>query len=235
MSIEPTSIDLKLAGYIREHASGRDEALRLVEEETEAMGELQKMQTAPEQAAFLEMLVRIGPGRRAIEVGTFTGYGAIRIARGLSEGGTLLCCELDPERAAIARRNLDRAGVREKVEIRVGPAIETILALPEEPAFDFAYVDADKTGYPDYYEALLPRMNPGGLITFDNVFMAGRILDSDPDDGTAAMQRLNDRLVGDARVDSVMLGMADGLTLARVRSPQVQSLRAGSGSAPSRY
>ena len=217
MSIEPTRIDLELAQYIRDHASGRDEALRLVEEETDAMGEIRKMQTAPEQAAFLEMLVRLGPGQRAIEVGTFTGYGAIRIARGLAEQGSLLCCKLEPERAEVARRNLDRAGVGTKVEIEVGPAIETIQNLPEEPAFDFAYVDADKTGYPDYYEALLPRMTPGGLITFDNVLMAGRILDHEPDDGTAAMQVLNDRLVEDDRVDSVMLGMADGLTLVRVR------------------
>ncbi len=217
MSIEPTPIDREMAEYIRAHASGRDETLRLVEEETDAMGEIRNMQTAPEQAAFLEMLVRLGPGRRAIEVGTFTGYGAIRIARGLTEDGQLLCCELDPERAAIARSNVDRAGVGEKVEIRVGPAIDTINALPGEPTFDFAYVDADKTGYPDYYEALLPRMSQGGLITFDNVLMNGRILDNEPDEGTAAMQRLNDQLVSDDRVDSVMLGMADGLTLVRVR------------------
>jgi len=206
-----------MAEYIRAHASGRDETLRLVEEETDAMGEIRIMQTAPEQAAFLEMLVRLGPGRRAIEVGTFTGYGAIRIARGLAENGRLLCCELDPERAEIARRNIDRDGVGDRVEIEVGPAIDTVNALPEEPTFDFAYVDADKTGYPDYYEALLPRMNQGGLITFDNVLMGGRILDADPDEGTAAMQRLNDQLTTDERVDSVMLGMADGLTLVRVR------------------
>ncbi|MDQ5895162.1 MAG: Class SAM-dependent methyltransferase [Actinomycetota bacterium] len=217
MSIEPTVIGVELAEYIRAHASGRDETLRLVEDETDAMGPERIMQTAPEQAAFLELLVSLGPGRRAIEVGTFTGYGAIRIARGLAEDGTLLCCELDPERAAVARRNVDRAGIGGKVEIRVGPAIETIRSLSEEPAFDFAYVDAEKTGYPDYYEALLPRMNPGGLLTFDNVFMGGRILDAEPDEGTAAMQGLNEQILGDARVDSVMLGMADGLTLARVR------------------
>ena len=217
MSIEPTRINEELALYIREHAGGRDEALRLVEDETAAMGDIQIMQTAPEQAAFLELLVRLGEGRRAIEVGTFTGYGAIRIARGLADDGTLLCCELDSERAGIARRNLDRAGVGQKVEIKVGPAIETIRALPEEPSFDFAYVDAEKTGYPDYYEALLPRMNQGGLLAFDNVLMAGLIVDSDPNEHVAAMQTLNDRLVDDERVDSVMLGMGDGLTLARVR------------------
>ena len=119
MSIEPTPIDREMAEYIRAHASGRDETLRLVEEETDAMGEIRIMQTAPEQAAFLEMLVRLGPGRRAIEVGTFTGYGAIRIARGLAENGRLLCCELDPERAEIARRNIDRDGVGDRVEIEV--------------------------------------------------------------------------------------------------------------------
>ena len=217
MSIEPTFIDQKLAAYIQGHASGRDRALLQVEDETEAMGDIRIMQTAPEQAAFLEMLVRLGPGRAAIEVGTFTGYGAIRIARGLEEDGRLLCLELDPERAEIARVNLDRAGVGAKVEIKIGPAIDSIRELAEEPAFDFAYVDADKTGYPDYYEELLRRMHPGGLITFDNVFMGGRILDADPDEGTAAMQGLNDLLVDDDRVDSVMLGMADGLTLARMR------------------
>ncbi|MBN8867147.1 MAG: O-methyltransferase [Solirubrobacterales bacterium] len=217
MSIEPTAIDAELAQYVRDHAGGRDSALRRVEEETAAMGSIQAMQTAPEQAAFLELLVRLGRGRRAIEIGTFTGYGAIRIARGLAEGGSLLCCELDPERAEIARRNVDRAGVGERVEIRVGPAIDSIRALPEEPTFDFAYLDADKTGYPDYYDALVPRMNPGGLIAIDNVFMGGRINAPDGDEGVRAVQGLNDRIVEDDRVDSVMLGMADGLTLARVR------------------
>lgn len=217
MSIEPTKIDSNLAQYVREHAGGRDEVLRQVEDETAAMGSLQRMQTAPEQAALLELLVRLGPGRQAIEIGTFTGYGAIRIARGLADDGRLLCCELDPERAKIAQRNLDRAGMAEKAEIRVGPAIETIRSLPQEPTFDFAYVDADKLGNPDYYEELLPRTQPGGLLAFDNVLMKGRILSDEPDEGTLAMQGLNDLLVDDDRVDSVMLGMADGLTLVRVR------------------
>lgn len=216
MSIEPTPIDSELAEYIRVHASGRDEALRLVEEETDAMGDIRIMQTAPEQAAFLEMLVRMGPGRRAIEVGTFTGYGAIRIARGLADDGTLLCCELDPERARIARANLDRAGVGSKAEIRVGPAIETIRELPEDPAFDFAYVDADKTGYPEYYEELVPRMYPGGIIAIDNVFMGGGITSASDDEGIIAVQGMNETILDDERVDSVMLGIADGLTVVRV-------------------
>ena len=213
MSLEPTPIDADLTAYIQAHASGRDEALTKVEEQTAAMGSIVMMQTAPEQAAFLEMLVKSVGARLALEVGTFTGYGAIRIARGLAPGGRLICFELEQERADIARANLDQAGVGDQVEIVVGPAIDGIRALPNEPGIDFVYLDADKTGYPDYYEELVPRLNPGGLLAIDNVFMGGRILDTDPDEGTAAVQGLNDRIMKDERVSSVMLGMADGLTL----------------------
>jgi caffeoyl-CoA O-methyltransferase len=214
MSIEPTPIDADLARYIQDHAGGRDEVLRRVEAETAALGELVKMQTAPEQAAFLEMLTRLVGAKFAVEVGTFTGYGAIRIARGLAEGGSLLCCELDPEWAATARANLDAAGVGERVEIAVGPAIDTLSALPQDPTIDFAYLDADKTGYPAYYEELVTRLSPGGLLAIDNVFMGGEILRPERD-GTVAMARLNNLIPEDERVDSVMLGMADGLTLVR--------------------
>lgn len=212
MSIEPTRIDARLAQYIRDHVSGRDESLRMVEEKTALLGDMAVMQTAPEQAALLEMLVRLSGADSAIEIGTFTGYGAIRIARGLAPGGRLLCCELDPERAAAARENLDAAGVGELVEIRVGPAIDTLRSLSSQPEFGFAYLDADKTGYPDYYDELIPRLVPGGLLAIDNVFMGGRIL-APEDEGTRAMAALNDRILEDERVESVMIGMADGLTL----------------------
>jgi caffeoyl-CoA O-methyltransferase len=214
MSLEPTPIDADLNRYIQDNVGGRDEVLRRVEAETAAMGELAQMQTAPEQAGFLEMLVRLSGAKFAVEVGTFTGYGAIRIARGLADGGSLLCCELDPERAAIARANLDAAGVGDQVEITVGPAIDTLRSLPAERTIDFAYLDADKTGYPDYYEELVTRLSPGGLLAIDNVFMGGEILAPERE-GTIAMAGLNDRILEDDRVDSVMLGMADGLTLVR--------------------
>jgi caffeoyl-CoA O-methyltransferase len=217
MSIEPTPIDAELAQYVRDHAGGRDEVLLRVEEETAALGDLAMMQTAPEQAAFLEMLVRLVGARFAVEVGTFTGYGAIRIARGLTPGGRLLCCEIDPDRAATARANLDAAGVGDRVEIAVGPAIDTLRGLPHDPPIDFAYLDADKTGYPDYYEELVTRLSPGGLLAIDNVFMGGEILRPERE-GTVAMARLNDLILEDGRVESVMLGMADGLTLVRRRS-----------------
>ena len=216
MSIEPTPIGAALARYIQDHTGGRDQVLRKVERETAELGDLAAMQTAPEQAAFLEMLARLSGAKRAVEVGTFTGYGAIRIARGLGEGGSLLCCELDPERAAMARRNLDAAGVGERVEIAIGPAIETLRSLPEEPSVDFAYLDADKTGYLDYYEELVARLNPGGLLAIDNVLLGGEVLNPEREAATA-LARLNDRILDDDRVDSVMLGMADGLTLAERR------------------
>ena len=214
MSTEPTPISPELNRYIQDHAGGRDEVPRKVERETAKLGDDAMMQTAPEQAAFLEMLVRLSGAKRAVEVGTFTGYGAIRIARGLGEDGSLLCCELDPERAATARHNLDAAGVGDRVEIAVGPAIETLRALPTDPTIDFAYLDADKTGYPDYYEELVTRLTPGGLLAIDNIFMGGEILKPERE-GTIAMARLNDLILEDERVDSVMLGMADGLTLVR--------------------
>jgi len=216
MSVEPTPITPELSAYIADHAGGRDAALLAVERETAALGELVAMQTGPDQAALLELLVRLTGARDAIEVGTFTGYGAIRIARGLAPGGRLLCCELDPRWADVARRNLDAAGVGERAEIRVGPALETLRGLAVEPAFDFAYLDADKSGYPDYYEELVARLRPGGLLAIDNVLMGGRVVDP-ADDGTRAVASLNDRALEDGRVDTVVLGMGDGLLLARRR------------------
>jgi caffeoyl-CoA O-methyltransferase len=214
MSVEPTPIDPKLARYIQDHAGGRDEVLRRVEADTAAMGDLARMQTAPEQAAFLEMMTRLAGVKFAVEVGTFTGYGAIRIARGLAPDGRLLCCEIDPDHAATARANLDAAGVGDQVEIEVGPAIETLRALPKDSQIDFAYLDADKTGYPDYYEEIVSRLCPGGLLAIDNVFMGGEIT-SPEGEGAIAMAGLNDSILEDDRVESVMLAVADGLTLVR--------------------
>jgi caffeoyl-CoA O-methyltransferase len=216
VSTTPTPIDEDLAAYVTAHAGGRDEVLRGVERETAELGSLANMQTSPEQAALLELLARATGARRAIEIGTFTGYGAIRIARGLGSDGSLLCCELEQRWAEVARSNVDRAGVGDRVEIRVAPALDTLRSLPVEPAFDLAYLDADKTGYPDYYDELVPRLLPGGLLAIDNVLMSGRVLEPAADaEGARAVAGLNDRIPGDDRVESVMLGMADGLTLVR--------------------
>ena len=217
MSTEPTPISPELSRYIQAHTGGRDEVLRRVERETAKLGDDAMMQTAPEQSAFLEMLVRLSGAKRAVEVGTFTGYAAIRIARGLDGGGSLLCCELDPERAAMARHNLDAAGVGDRVEMAVGPAIETLRAQPTEPTIDFTYLDADKTGYPDDYHEIVNRLNPGGLLAIDDVLMGGEALNPERE-GPAAIERLNEQILEDERVGSVMQGMADGLTLVQRRS-----------------
>lgn len=218
MSITPTPITEELAAYVVAHAGGRDDVLTGVERETEALGGKAVMQTSPEQAALLELLARMLGAERAIEVGTFTGYGAIRIARGLAPGGSLICCEIDQHWADVARRNVDAAGVGDRVEIRLGPALDTLGTLPPDPVFDFAYLDADKTSYPAYYAEIVPRLRPGGVLAIDNVLMNGRIVDPAEDDaGAHAVARLNDHILADDRVDSVLLGMADGLTLVRRR------------------
>jgi caffeoyl-CoA O-methyltransferase len=218
VSIAPTPITEELAAYVVAHAGGRDEVLTGVEHETGALGGLAVMQTSPEQAALLELLARMLGAKQAIEVGTFTGYGAIRIARGLAPGGSLLCCEIEQRWADVARRNVDAAGVGDSVEIQLGPALETLRALPAESTFDLAYLDADKDSYPAYYDELVERLRPGGVLAIDNVLMSGRILDPAEDDaGARAVAGLNDRILADDRVDSVLLGMADGLTLVRRR------------------
>ena len=156
--------------------------------------------------------------RRALEIGTFTGYSAICIARGLDEGGSLLCCEISERWAEVARRNLADAGLAERVELRVAPAIETLRSISPEPAFDFAFIDADKAGYHDYYEETLTRLRVGGVIVLDNVLMAGRVIDQSSDDeAVIAMRALNSAIASDVRVDCAMVGVADGLTILRKR------------------
>ena len=211
-----TALTPELHRYVVEHGARRDGAMLAVEEETEAMGDIAVMQTAPDQAALITLLVRSIGARRALEVGTFTGYGAIAIARGLLEDGELVCCELNPDYAQTAQRNLERAGLADRGRIEVGPALETLRALPTEPPFDFAYIDADKPGYPDYFERCLELLRPGGLVMLDNVLLGGRVLDPPGDDeSAAAIASLNEQLAADERVDVAMLGIADGVTLAR--------------------
>ncbi len=217
-----TALDDELHAYMVEHGARQDAVLARVQAETEAMGDIAVMQIAPDQGAFMTLLARSIGAREAIELGTFTGYSAICIARGLVPGGRLICCELSEEYAETAARNFEAAGVGERIEIRIGPALGTVRALPDREVFDVAFIDADKTGYPDYYEALLPRMRPGGLILLDNVLGAGRVLHPEDLEGdsaasVAAIRRINEVVRDDERVDVAMVGIADGLTLARKR------------------
>lgn len=209
-----TQVTQELADYLARHAR-QDDVLARVERETAELPNAM-MATTPDEAALLTMLARLVGARRALEIGTFTGYGAISIARGLAEGGSLTCLEVSDEFAEIARRNVESAGLAHRVEIRVGPADEALRAMPEEPAFDYVFVDADKSGYPTYYDLVLPRLVPGGLLLLDNVFLGGDVV-SPHDERTRTMDALNDRVTADERVDSVMIHVADGLTLVRKR------------------
>jgi caffeoyl-CoA O-methyltransferase len=214
-----TALTDDVHAYMVERGARQDDVLARLQEETERTeGDMAVMQIAPDQGAFMTLLTRAIGARRAIEVGTFTGYSAICIARGLPDDGVLIACEIDPDRAATAARWLDEAGVAERVEIRVGPASETLRSLPDGESFDLAFVDADKSGYPDYFEQCLARLRPGGLILLDNVLLSGRVLDPpEGDESAAAMAALNERLAADERVDLAMVGIADGITIARKR------------------
>jgi caffeoyl-CoA O-methyltransferase len=214
MALIKTEVTQEIVDYLARHA-GQDEVLERVARETAEMPNA-VMATTPDEAALFTMLARLVGARRALEVGTFTGHGAISIARGLDEGGRLTCLELDEEYAAIARRNLEDAGVADRVEIVVGPALESLRAMPAEPTFDYVFLDADKPGYPDYYEEIVPRLLPGGLLLIDNVLLSGAVTDPQRE-RDRIMDALNDRVTADERVASVMVLVADGLTLARRR------------------
>jgi caffeoyl-CoA O-methyltransferase len=209
-----TSRDAAIGEYLIRH-SRQDSVLERVAAQTAAMPNSQMM-SPPDEAALISMLARLVGARRALEVGTFTGYGAIAIARGLADGGRLTCLELSSDFAAIAQANLEAAGVADRVEIVVGPADESLRAMPEEPTYDFVYLDADKTGYPAYYDLILPRLVTGGLLLIDNVLLGGDVVDPQ-DSRSRVIDDLNNRITADSRVDSVMALVADGLTLVRRR------------------
>ena len=213
-----TALDENLHAYLVAKGARQDEVLARVQAETAAMGSIARMQIAPDQGAFLELLARSIGAREALEVGTFTGYSAISIARGLAAGGRLLCLELSEEYAALASRNLEAAGVADRVEVLVGPAEASLRALPERELFDFVFIDADKPGYATYFEEALSRTRTGGLILLDNVLQGGRVLAPESEDESAqAIAELNDRLAADERIDIAMVGIADGVTIARKR------------------
>jgi caffeoyl-CoA O-methyltransferase len=204
--------------YLVDHGTPPDAHQAGLIETTSGLGAVAGMQIAPEQGAFMELLTRLLDVRFAVEVGTFTGYSALCIARGLAPGGRLLCCDVSEEWTAIAREAWARAGVADRIELRLAPAIETLAALPASPAIDLAFIDADKPMYPRYYEAILERLRPGGVLLVDNVLWGGAVVDVDAtDENTVAIRAFNDQLAADDRVETVMLPLGDGLTLARKR------------------
>ena len=227
-----TALDEGLYEYLVERGTRQDDVLRRLAEETEGMGDIAVMQIGPDEGAFMTVLLKAMGARHAIEVGTFTGYSAICIARGLGDGGELVACELSEEYAEIARRYFDEAGVAGRIDLRLGPALDTLRAMPADESFDFAFIDANKDDYPAYYEECLTRVRPGGVIAIDNVLGAGRVLGPDPGDAMAqGIVELNERLASDERVDIAMVPIADGVTLALKREPPTSHAARG-GAAP---
>ena len=208
----------ELHDYLVAHGTPPDATLRELQEVTrDKVGGMSIMQVAPEQGSFLTWMTRLIGARLAVEVGTFTGYSALCIARGLAPDGRLICCDVSDEWTSIGRPYWEKAGVAERIDLRIAPALETLAALPEERAIDLAFIDADKTNYANYYELLLPRIRPGGVILVDNVLWSGSVVDeSNQEEQTNAIRAFNDKIASDARVEPVMLAISDGLTLIRV-------------------
>jgi caffeoyl-CoA O-methyltransferase len=211
------TLNQSIYDYVVAHGHNRDPLLAALADETaRQLGSVAGMQIAPEQGTLMTVLARMVNARSAIEVGTFTGYSAICVARALPPEGGLLCCDVNEAWTTIARRYWHRAGLAGRITLKLGPALETIRALPVRPSLDFAFIDADKENYLNYYEEILRRTRPGGLILIDNVLWNGAVLESrDKSADTRAIRELNDLIAQDERVDAVMLPVADGLTICR--------------------
>ena len=207
-----------LHDYVLAHTTAGDAVDGSLSDATRELGDVARMQVARDQGMFLSMLVSAVRPRLAVEVGTFTGASALAIARALPDGGRLLCCDVSEEWTAIARRHWEAAGVSDRIDLVIAPAIQTLRALPDDTPVDFAFIDADKTGYLAYYEELVPRLSDHGLLVVDNVLWSGRVMDPSVfDDETVALREFNSRVVADDRVDVVMLSVGDGVSVVRRR------------------
>ena len=216
MTRRSEQISLHLNAYLTAHSTPPDAILReLATETAERYPNEISLQVAPELGTFLTLLTRVSRGRSGLEVGTFTGYSSICIARGLGPGGRLLCCDVSEEWTSVARKYWEKAGLTDRIELRLGPALDTLRALPEEEAFDVAFIDADKIAYPKYWAEVVPRVRSGGVIMVDNTFSHGRVLDAGNDNPSViAVRAMNDQAAADERVELIMLPVGDGLTVA---------------------
>jgi caffeoyl-CoA O-methyltransferase len=207
----------ELRDYLVAHSiTPTAEQQAIVDATLERVPDVAIMQIPAEQGALMTFLARLVGAELAVEVGTFTGYSALSIALGLVPGGRLICCDVSEEYTSVGRPMWDAAGVGDRIEVRIGPAAETLAAMAAEPHIDLAFVDADKSGYLEYYELLLPRMKSSGLMVIDNVLQGGGVLDPrNHATNTEAIRRFNDHVAADRRSQVVMLNVADGLTLIR--------------------
>jgi caffeoyl-CoA O-methyltransferase len=217
MARRTVQLSPQLHDYLLAHSAPADPVLReLAAETARRFPAVAGLQIGPEQGTFMTLLARIAGARDAVEVGTFTGYSSICLARGLAAGGRLLCCDVSAEWTSVARQYWQQAGLADRIELRLGPAIETLRGLPAGPALDLSFIDADKPGYVGYWEEIVPRTRPGGIILADNTFFGGRVIDqADQDVTVRGIRDFNDHVAADNRVELVLLPVGDGLTLAR--------------------
>jgi len=213
----PVVNDPAIAAYTASHSTAPDEVQEaLIAATAERVGELSIMQISPLQGTFMSVLAAAVRPALAIEIGTFTGYSSLAVARALPPGGRLLCCDISEEWTDIAREHWEQAGVADRVELRIGPAIDTLRSLPTDTPVDLAFVYADKTGYLDYYEELLPRLSPHGVLLVDNTLWSGAVLDPEAtDDSTVALRAFNDHVAADPRSEVALLPIGDGVSFIR--------------------
>ena len=213
-------VEPAIADYALDHSSPSDEVQLELQSVTQGRaGRLAGMQIGDDQALFMEMLARAMGARHAVEVGTFTGSSALAVARGMGPEGRLLCCDISEEWTAIAREYWTKAGVADRIDLRIGPGLETLRSLSPADQFDLVFVDADKAGYLDYYEELVPRLRPGGLLLADNTLWSGRVATDADDEDTNAIRAFNDHVVADSRVRVVMLPLGDGVSVIQKVAP----------------
>jgi len=219
MKLKYISLNDRLYRYVCACRSDADDSiLDALRVRTESLGDISRMQISREQGSFLALLAAAIGAKSAIEVGTFTGYSSLCIARGLAPGGRLICIDQSEEWTAIARKYWGLAGVENKIELRLGPAVPTLKKLERRLRFDFAFIDADKTEYDAYYELILPRIRQNGLILFDNMLWGGRLEAGRLRQASGrAIEKLNRKLAHDERIESVLLPIADGIHLCRKR------------------
>jgi predicted O-methyltransferase YrrM len=216
MSSRTLNLTDDLLAYVREHGVREHPVLSCLREDTAPMP-MAQMQIAPEQGAFMALLVQLTGATRILEIGTFTGYSSTAMALAMPPDGRITCLDVSEEWTDRAREAWRDAGVADRVDLRIGPAVESLGALGDD-AFDLAFIDADKTSYDAYYEGCLRVVRPGGLILIDNVLQGGRVVDEAADDeNVTAIRALNRKIAADDRVDMTLLPVADGLTMARVR------------------
>jgi caffeoyl-CoA O-methyltransferase len=220
MTPKPLQLSDELYQYLVANGTPPDQVLLDLTAETRAaLPDLAGMQISPEQGAFMTILARLVGARFAVEVGTFTGYSSLATARGLADGGRLLCCDVSEEYTAVARKYWERAGVDDRIDLVIAPALQTLRALPTEPTIDISFIDADKEGYVEYWDEIVPRTRRNGVILVDNTLWHGRVIDESTHDSPAVqgILRFNEHARADDRVDLVMLPIGDGLTFARRR------------------